>query len=60
MTSPSCPHRPCLAIGTVVKPYGKIAAVGILSGERYYWLIDKQKTVSMMPADEIERRVKEK
>jgi hypothetical protein len=40
----------------VVKPYGKIGAVGLLQGERYYWLIDKHGTVSMMPADVIEPR----
>ena len=24
--------------------------IGILDGERYYWMIDKHGTVSMMPA----------
>lgn len=33
--------------------YGRVAAVGILSGERYYWLV-KRGVVSMMPADVIE------
>lgn len=31
-------------------PWGKIAAVGVLSGERYYWMLDKHGTISMMPA----------
>ena len=35
---------------------GRVAAVGILSGERYYWLIDKHGVVSMMPADAVEPR----
>lgn len=44
-----------LKIGAVVKPYGKIAAIGWLQGERYYWLIDKYGTVSMMPAFVVEK-----
>ena len=38
------------ALGETVKPYGRIVAVGCLKGERYYWLVDQHKTVSMMPA----------
>jgi hypothetical protein len=47
-----------LFIGTVVEPWGKIYAVGSLSGEireRYYWLVDAGGNVSMMPADVIEK-----
>lgn len=36
-------------LGTYRKHYGKISAVGITGGERYYWLIDEDGTVSMMP-----------
>lgn len=46
-------------IGTAVRPYGSVQAVGLIQGERYYWLIDKQGIVSMMPADDIERRARE-
>jgi hypothetical protein len=42
-----------LQLGTIIKPYGKIAAIGWV-GERYYWLISKHGTVSMMPAFIIE------
>jgi hypothetical protein len=49
--------KPPLQLGTVVKPWGKIYAVGSLGGERYYWLIDKHDTVSMMPAMAIETAV---
>jgi hypothetical protein len=45
-----------LPINRVVKPYGKIAAVGVIKGERYYWLVDARGDVSMMPADVVERR----
>ena len=45
-----------LPLGTIVKPYGRVAAVGTTGGERYYWLIDKHGTVSMIPAVEIEKR----
>ena len=29
--------------------WGKIIAVGIIEGERYYWMLDKSGTISMMP-----------
>jgi len=37
-----------------VEPYGKVAQVGWV-GERYYWLIDEEGTIAMMPADVIEQ-----
>lgn len=40
-------------LDTNIKDYGKVAAVGNISGERYYWLI-KNGVVSMMPASFIE------
>jgi hypothetical protein len=42
-------------IGTVVLPWGKVAAVG-WDGERYYMLIDERGTVSKVPAAELEAR----
>lgn len=46
-------------LGTIVKPWGRVAAVGFTGGERYYWLIDEHETVSMMPASVVEPRYKE-
>ena len=34
--------------------YGTVHAVGYVGGERYYWLIDKKGTVSMMPSCVVE------
>lgn len=48
-------NHPPLPLGTVVKPWGKIAAVQWL-GERYYFLVSKRGSVSMMPADLVERK----
>lgn len=39
-----------LPLGTAVPPYGEIQAVGMLGGERYYWLTTKDGAVSMIPA----------
>jgi len=51
--------NPPLMIGTVVRPYGKIAMVGFgpTIGERYYWLVDRRGGIAMMPADMIEQIV---
>lgn len=46
--------NPILDIGTEVKPYGKVAAVGTTMGERYYWFVDEQGAVAMMPAIAVE------
>jgi hypothetical protein len=43
-----------LPLGTVVKPWGKIGAILLTAGERYY-LLHKGKDVAMMPAGEVER-----
>jgi hypothetical protein len=40
-------------IGTKVKPYGRIDAVGFIRGERYYWLSEGN-SIAMMPAELIE------
>jgi hypothetical protein len=42
-----------LPLGTVVPPYGRIGATGVLDGERYYWFA-KGTDVAMMPASVIE------
>jgi hypothetical protein len=42
-------------IGTKTN-YGIIKAVGYV-GERYYWIIDEHKTVSMIPAKVIEKEI---
>jgi len=34
--------------------WGVVSMIAILSGERYYWMIDKHGTVSMMPAIVVE------
>lgn len=47
-------HKPPVALGTVVEPWGTVEAVQFV-GERYYWLRCDDGTISMMPADLIER-----
>ena len=34
--------------------WGKVVAIKLIDGERYYFMIDKYKTVSMIPADVVE------
>ena len=41
------------SLGTKTR-WGKIAAVGTTSGERYYWVVDKHGDVAMMPAIMVE------
>ncbi len=44
-----------IPLGTYIKPYGEIGMVGSISGERYYWFVDKKDdAVAMMPASVIE------
>lgn len=43
-----------IEIGEIVEDYGKCAAVGWLSGERYYWFVHDDQSVSMIPACEAE------
>lgn len=46
---------PFVPLGTKIRPYGTIGAVGSIQGERYYWLTSPDgRCVSMMPADVIE------
>ena len=47
--------------GKTVRPWGKVGAVGWkkLCGERYYMLVDRHGSVSLMPAFVIERAYQE-
>lgn len=54
-------RRPFLGIGTVVemdRSRHRVEAVGVLKGERYYWLVEQGRgrpgLVSMLPADSVE------
>jgi hypothetical protein len=47
-----------LHIGTFIPNYGEISAILFTGGERYYMLIDGNKTVSMMPASTIDEHIK--
>ena len=42
-----------LKLGTMT-PWGKVAGVGVIGGERYYWLVDRDILVSMLPARMVE------
>lgn len=44
-----------LPLGTMTK-WGRVGAVGLTRGERYYWLVSENGTVSMMPADVVEEK----
>jgi hypothetical protein len=41
-------------LGTRLKPYGKLVAIALLSGERYYFFVDSKGDSSMIPAIAIE------
>lgn len=43
-----------LSLGTLLKSKWKIAAVHFIEGERYYFLINENGDISMMPADVVE------
>lgn len=48
------PHMPDTIL---LDPDGKewiVGAVGMTGGERYYWLVDEDDSVSMMPAPAVE------
>jgi len=47
-----------IPLGTIVKPWGKVAAVGWTGGERYYWFI-KDNSVSMIPWTVVMEQIKE-
>lgn len=42
-----------LPLGTPTR-WGPISAVGTTGGERYYWMVDADGCVSMMPTDVVE------
>lgn len=48
-------RKPPLPLGTETQ-WGTVEAIGFF-GERYYWLVDKDKVVSMFPADMVEASV---
>lgn len=52
------PTSPPIPLGTIVKPWGKVAAVSFRDGERYYMLVNKQKDVALMPASTVEAAAK--
>jgi hypothetical protein len=43
-----------IPLGAYLKPYGKCGMIGNISGERYYWFTQKDKSVSMIPASVVE------
>jgi hypothetical protein len=43
-----------IPMDAILEPYGKVGMIGSLSGERYYWFTQKDKSVSMMPASVVE------
>lgn len=43
-----------IPLGTKTR-FGVVGMIGNLHGERYYWMIDKNKSVSMIPADVLEK-----
>ena len=55
MTTPKLKPFELRHIGEMVQPYGKIAAVGNIGGERYYWMVSYGGAVSMMPAVVVEQ-----
>ena len=43
-----------IPLDTYVHPWGKVTMVRLLDGERYYWFVDYNGCVSMMPACAVE------
>lgn len=43
-----------IPLDVVIEPWGRIAAIGVTGGERYYWFVDKDGCVSMIPAFMVE------
>ena len=42
--------KPQLKLGDRVSPYGRVVAIMLLNGERYYFFVGKGESVAMMPA----------
>ena len=40
-----------LVIGKTYKGFGRLAAIKLIVGERYYFFIDKDGGIAMIPAD---------
>ena len=53
MTGPETLRTPPLAMGTDTR-LGKVQAVLLTGGERYYMLLDEDNGVALMPADVVE------
>ena len=47
-----------IPIDTVVKPWGKVSMIRTIEGERYYFLIDEDGHVSMIPDFVVEHEAK--
>ena len=54
-STPEVSRKMPLPIGKVVKPWGKIGAILLTGGERYY-LLSKGRCVSMIPAFMVEAK----
>ena len=60
MVSDSCTKQPDgrlvtpLDLGKWIKPWGKIAAIAFISGERYYFMRGKRGEIAMMPWSVVE------
>lgn len=46
--------NPPLQLGSIVNPWGKVAAVVLTGGERYYMLIRDNNSVSFLPWQVVE------
>lgn len=47
-----------MRIGTKIKPYGTLIAIGFV-GERYYWFQDDNGAIAMIPAACLENKAPE-
>jgi hypothetical protein len=43
-----------IPLGTFIMPLGKVGAVGMTNGERYYWMVGHDGAVTMTPAMVVE------
>lgn len=54
MRKPMPTTYPPLPLGTKTE-WGEIVMIGWTGGERYYWMVDEDKIVSMIPAFMVEQ-----
>ena len=40
-----------LVIGKEYEPYGTLSMIRTIDGERYYWFVDEDGSIAMLPAD---------